>query len=87
MTLLQACDGEITWHALFMQLEHQQTLQNKHKQQEFEQPLTCTPASWHVLHLLQSNQPTAVPMSEEERGELLRHLKIKWATLNAGAAA
>ncbi|WIA21702.1 hypothetical protein OEZ85_000868 [Tetradesmus obliquus] len=30
-----------------------------------------------------SNQPTAVPMSEEERGELLRHLKIKWATLNA----
>jgi hypothetical protein len=24
-------------------------------------------------------------MSEEERGELLRHLKIKWASLNAGA--
>jgi hypothetical protein len=23
-------------------------------------------------------------MSEQERGELLRHLKVKWATLNAG---
>jgi hypothetical protein len=37
------------------------------------------------VHALQANQPTAVPMSEVERGELLRHLKIKWASLNAGA--
>lgn len=39
----------------------------------------------NVLCLMpgQSNQPAAVPMSEDERGELLRHLKLKWAALNA----
>jgi hypothetical protein len=31
---------------------------------------------------LQDNQPAAAPMSNEERGELLRHLKIKWASVN-----
>jgi hypothetical protein len=35
-----------------------------------------------VLFLLQDDQPTAAPMSDEERGELLRHLKIKWASVN-----
>eukprot|EP00878_Enallax_costatus_P019560 GHUV01020637.1.p1 GENE.GHUV01020637.1~~GHUV01020637.1.p1 ORF type:complete len:256 (+),score=61.15 GHUV01020637.1:715-1482(+) len=30
-----------------------------------------------------ANQPTAVPMSEAERAELLRHLKLKWAAVNA----
>ena len=85
MTLLQAGDGEITCQALFLHSTRKSA--DKHKQQEFEELLTCIHASWNVLHMLQSNQPTAVPMSEEERGELLRHLKIKWATLNAGAAA
>lgn len=32
--------------------------------------------------LLQDNQPTAAPMCDEECGELLRHLKIKWASVN-----
>ncbi len=31
---------------------------------------------------LQDNQPTATPMSEDERGQLLRHLKTKWAAVN-----
>lgn len=36
-----------------------------------------------VLCCLQDNQPTAAPMSEEEREQLLRHLKAKWAAVNA----
>ncbi|KAF8059723.1 hypothetical protein HT031_005131 [Scenedesmus sp. PABB004] len=35
------------------------------------------------LHEQPAGQPAAVPMSEEERGELLRHLKMKWAAVNA----
>lgn len=27
----------------------------------------------------------AVPMGQEERAELLHHLKVKWAAVNAGA--
>lgn len=30
----------------------------------------------------QDNQPAAAPMSDGERGELLRHLKVKWASVN-----
>jgi hypothetical protein len=45
-------------------------------------PYRCplTPAVFVMA--LQDNQPTAAPMSDEERGELLRHLKIKWASVN-----
>jgi hypothetical protein len=32
--------------------------------------------------LLQDNQPAATPMSAEEREQLLRHLKTKWAAVN-----
>jgi len=32
---------------------------------------------------VQDNQPTAAPMSNEEREQLLRHLKTKWAAVNA----
>lgn len=31
---------------------------------------------------LQDNQPAATPMSAEEREQLLRHLKTKWAAVN-----
>lgn len=31
---------------------------------------------------VQDNQPTAAPMSNEEREQLLRHLKTKWAAVN-----
>lgn len=30
----------------------------------------------------QDNQPAAAPMSDGEQGELLRHLKVKWASVN-----